>query len=102
MASAKLIYEGKEYELPVVEGTENEKAIVITELRKQTGLITLDSGYSNTGSCESAVCFIDGEKGILRYRGYPIEQVAERARFTERSEERRVGKECRSRWAPDD
>lgn len=83
MSSAKLIYEGKEYLLPVVEGTENEKAIVITELRKQTGLITLDSGYSNTGSCQSAITFIDGEKGILRYRGYPIEQVAERARFTE-------------------
>jgi citrate synthase len=83
MSTAKLIYDGKEYEFPVVEGTENEKAIVITELRKRTGLITLDSGYSNTGSCLSAITFIDGEKGILRYRGYPIEQIAERARFTE-------------------
>ncbi len=83
MGTAKLSYEGKEYEFPVVEGSEGEKAIVITELRKRTGLITLDSGYANTGSCQSAITFIDGEKGILRYRGYPIEQVAERARFTE-------------------
>jgi citrate synthase len=83
MTTAKLIYEGKEYEFPVVEGTEQEKAIVINDLRSKTGLITLDPGYSNTGSCKSSITFIDGEKGILRYRGYPIEQVAERARFTE-------------------
>ncbi len=83
MSTAKIIYEGKEYELPVVEGSEKEKGLVITDLRKQTGLITLDPGYGNTGSCTSSITFIDGDKGILRYRGYPIEQVAERARFTE-------------------
>jgi citrate synthase len=83
MGKAKLIYEGKEYEFPVIVGSEGEKAIVITELRKKTGLITLDPGYANSGSCESAITFIDGEEGILRYRGYPIEQIAERARFTE-------------------
>jgi citrate synthase len=83
MSTAKLIYEGKEYEFPVVEGTEGEKGIVIADLRSKTGLITLDPAYGNTGSCKSAITFIDGEKGILRYRGYPIEQVAERARFTE-------------------
>src|SRR5882724_2596618 len=83
MSNAKLIFEGKEYEFPVVVGSEGEQGIVINDLRSKTGLITLDPGYGNTGSCKSAICFIDGEKGILRYRGYPIEQVAERARFTE-------------------
>jgi citrate synthase len=83
MSTAKLIFEGKEYEFPVVEGSEGEKGIVINDLRSKSGLITLDPGYGNTGSCQSSICFIDGEKGILRYRGYPIEQVAERARFTE-------------------
>ena len=83
MSTAKLTFEGKDYEFPVVEGTEQEKGLVIADLRKNTGLITLDPGYGNTGSCKSSICFIDGEKGILRYRGYPIEQVAERARFTE-------------------
>ena len=83
MSTVTLSYQGKSYELPVVEGSEGEKGIVIADLRKDTGLITLDPGYGNTGSCQSAITFIDGEKGILRYRGYPIEQVAERARFTE-------------------
>jgi citrate synthase len=83
MTSAKLCYDGKEYELPLVEGSEGERGIDITHLRRDTGLVTLDSGYGNTGSCLSAVTFIDGEKGILRYRGYPIEQVAARARYTE-------------------
>jgi citrate synthase len=83
MSTVKLTYEGKEYELPVVEGSEGEKGIVIGDLRKDTGLITLDPGYGNTGSCKSSITFIDGDRGILRYRGYPIEQVAERARFTE-------------------
>jgi citrate synthase len=83
MATAKLSYQGKEYDLPVVEGSEHEAALVIGDLRSKTGLITLDPGYGNTGSCQSAITFIDGENGILRYRGYPIEQVAERARFTE-------------------
>jgi len=83
MSSAKLIYDGNEYEFPVVEGSEGEKGLVISDLRSKTGLITLDPSYGNTGSCRSAITFIDGDKGILRYRGYPIEQVAERGRFTE-------------------
>jgi citrate synthase len=83
MATAKLVYDGKEYALPIIEGTENERAIDVRNLRKDTGLITYDDGYGNTGSCSSAITFIDGEKGILRYRGYPIEQIAEHARFTE-------------------
>jgi citrate synthase len=82
-AKAKLLYSGKEFELPIVEGSEGERGLVIGDLRKDTGLITLDPGYGNTGSCQSSICFIDGDKGILRYRGYPIEQLAERARFTE-------------------
>ena len=73
----------KTYELPVRYGTEGEVAIDISKLRAQTGLITLDDSYSNTGSCESAITFIDGEKGILRYRGYPIEQLAEHATTVE-------------------
>ncbi len=81
--SAKLILEGKEYELPVIVGTENEKAIDISKLRSETGYITLDSGYGNTGSCKSEITFIDGEKGILRYRGYPIEELAKHSRFIE-------------------
>ena len=84
MASAKLLYEDKEYELPTVVGSEGEVGVDITHLRRDSGgLITLDSGYGNTGSCQSAITFIDGEKGILRYRGYPIEQIAENATFTE-------------------
>ena len=73
----------KSYELPIVEGSEGEKAIDITKLRAQTGYITLDSGYLNTGACTSAITFLDGEKGILRYRGIPIEQLAENSTFTE-------------------
>lgn len=83
MATAKLILEGKEYELPITVGTENEVGIDITELRNKTGAITLDSGYANTGACISNITYIDGEKGILRYRGYPVEQLAEHAKFTE-------------------
>jgi len=81
--TARLILEEREYELPVVRGSEGEKAIDITGLRKATGFITLDTGYENTGSCQSAITFIDGEKGILRYRGYPIEELAEKSTFTE-------------------
>jgi citrate synthase len=81
--TAKIILEGKEYELPVVTGTENEKAIDITKLRDMTGYITLDSGFKNTGATLSAITFLDGEEGILRYRGYPIEQLAEYATFLE-------------------
>jgi citrate synthase len=80
---AKLILDGKEHELPVVVGSEGEKAIDITQLRAQTGTITLDPGYGNTGACESAITFIDGEQGILRYRGYPIEDVAGRTTFVD-------------------
>ena len=83
MGTAKLVLDGQEFELPVVVGTEGERAIDITSLRSQANVITLDSGYGNTGSCESAITFIDGEKGVLRYRGYPIEQIAERAVFPE-------------------
>jgi len=83
MSTAKLIVEGKEYELPVVVGTENETGVDITQLRAKSGAITLDPGYGNTGSCQSAITYIDGDKGILRYRGYPIEQVAEHATFVE-------------------
>ena len=80
---AKLELEGKSYLLPVVEGTEKETAIDITNLRKKTGVVTLDTGYQNTGSCTSGITYIDGEKGILRYRGIPIEQLAQRASFVE-------------------
>lgn len=80
---AKIELDGKSYELPVIEGTENEKAIDINKLRDQTGYITLDSGYKNTGATLSGITFLDGEEGILRYRGYPIEQLAERSDFLE-------------------
>ncbi len=80
---ATLTYDGKEIELPVVVGTENEVGIDISNLRNQTGWITLDDGYGNTGSCQSSITYIDGEKGILRYRGYPIEQLAEKSTFVE-------------------
>ncbi len=80
---ARLTVHGKEYELPIIEGTEGELGVDIRKLRGDTGLITLDNGYANTGSCESKVCFIDGEKGILRYRGIPIEQLCEHSTFTE-------------------
>jgi citrate synthase len=79
----KLIIEGKEYELPVVVGSEGEKAVDVSTLRAKTGYVTLDPGYVNTGSCKSAITFIDGEKGILRYRGIPIEELAEKSSFLE-------------------
>ena len=81
--SVKLIYGEKEYQLPLIEGTEGEMAIDISKLRQETGLITLDSGFANTGSCTSSITFMDGEKGILRYRGIPVEQLAEESTFTE-------------------
>jgi citrate synthase len=74
---------GKELELPVIVGTEDETGIDISQLRKRSGVVTLDTGYGNTGSCQSAITFINGEKGILRYRGYPIEQIAVTTRFPE-------------------
>lgn len=80
---ATLEYNGKKYEFPVIKGTEEEIAIDIKNLRSATGMITIDPGYKNTGSCESAITFLDGEKGILRYRGYSIEELAEKADFLE-------------------
>lgn len=80
---ATIEYQGKKYEFPVIEGSENELAIDIKTLRAQSGMITIDPGYKNTGSCESGITFLDGEKGILRYRGYSIEQLAEKASFLE-------------------
>jgi len=80
---ATLEIDGKKYEFPVTIGSENEVAIDIKNLRSQTGAITLDPGYKNTGSCESSITFLDGEKGILRYRGYSIEELAEKADFLE-------------------
>ena len=80
---AELIVDGKTYKLPLVEGTENEKAIDISKLRGESGIITIDPGYKNTGSTQSAITFLDGEKGILRYRGYSIEDLAEQSSFLE-------------------
>jgi len=80
---ALLTVDGKTYELPIIEGTEGERAIDISRLLKDTGLITLDPGFVNTGSCRSAITFMDGKKGILRHRGIPIEQLAEHSSFVE-------------------
>jgi citrate synthase len=80
---AELAWNGHKTMLPLIEGTAGERAIDISKLRDQTGLITLDSGYGNTGSCQSAITFIDGEKGILRYRGIPIEELAAQSSFIE-------------------
>ncbi|MDB2479595.1 citrate synthase, partial [Crocinitomicaceae bacterium] len=81
---AKIELDGKKFELPITEGTENEKGIDISKLRAETGgYITLDPGFKNTGSTKSAITYLDGENGILRYRGYPIEQLAEKASFLE-------------------
>ena len=80
---ATLSVDGHTLELPVIRGSEGESAIAIDKLRGQTGLITLDPGYGNTGSCRSSITFIDGEKGILRYRGYPIDELAEKSSFLE-------------------
>ncbi|MEP2058259.1 citrate synthase [Maribacter litoralis] len=81
---AILEYNGEKYEFPVIKGTEDELAIDIKSLRSATkGMITIDPGFKNTGSCESAITFLDGEKGILRYRGYSIEELAEKADFLE-------------------
>src|SRR5438105_9799133 len=80
---ATLQFAGKSLDLPLVKGTEDELGVDIQKLRGKTGLITLDPGLGNTGACRSAITFIDGEKGILRYRGIPIERLAERATFIE-------------------
>ncbi len=81
--TARIILEGKEYEFPVIVGTENEKAIDISKLRASTGYITLDFGYKNTGSTKSAITYLDGENGVLRHRGYSIEELADNASFLE-------------------
>jgi len=81
--TATLEVRGKKYNLPVVVGTENEVAVDISKLRAESGVITLDEGYGNTGSCQSAITFIDGEQGILRYRGIPIEELAGKSTFPE-------------------
>src|SRR5437867_13251775 len=81
--TAELKLDGKTCKLPIVEGTEKELAIDISSLRNDTGYITLDDGYANTGSCQSEITFIDGERGILRYRGIPIEELAEKSTFVE-------------------
>ena len=79
----ELHYNGKQYNLPIVKGTEDEIAVDISKLRQEAGIITLDKGFKNTGSTESAITFLDGEKGILRYRGYAIEELAEKSTFLE-------------------
>jgi citrate synthase len=80
---AELRLEGKTVKLPIVAGSEGERAIEISALRSRTGYVTLDPGFGNTGACESAITFIDGERGILHHRGYPIEQLAEQSSFLE-------------------
>lgn len=81
--SVKIIFEGKELDCPVIEGTENELGMDISQLRNKLGLITIDNGYGNTSSGKSAITYLDGEQGILRYRGIPIEELAEKASFLE-------------------
>ena len=81
--NAKLSVLGREYELPIIFGTENETGVDISKLRARSGIITMDEGYMNTGACRSAITFIDGELGILRYRGYDIEDLAQRSSFLE-------------------
>ena len=83
MEKAQLTLDGKTIELPIVKGTEDEKAIDVTQLRSETNYITFDPFYGNTGSCSSDITYISGEKGILRYRGYPIEQLADNSSFVE-------------------
>ncbi|MBW1888489.1 MAG: citrate synthase [Deltaproteobacteria bacterium] len=81
--SVKIMVDGKTYEMPIITGSEGERAIDISILRQETGLITLDPGYVNTGSCQSSITFMNGEKGILRYCGIPVEQLAEHSTFVE-------------------
>jgi citrate synthase len=81
--SARLVIDGKEHQLPLIVGTQGDRAIDIAKLREVTGHITLDEGYVNTGSCQSAITFVDGEKGVLRYRGIPIQELAAKSTFVE-------------------
>ncbi|MDE3270233.1 MAG: citrate synthase [Pseudomonadota bacterium] len=85
MSKAELHIDGKKIELPIVEGSEEGKAIDISGIHARNGIITIDPGYSNTGSCKSAVAYVDGERGILNYRGYPIDQLARKSTFVETS-----------------
>ena len=79
----EISFQGEKIELPVITGSENEHAVDISKLRSQTGLITLDRGFKNTGSTSSSITFLDGERGILRYRGYSIEDLAQYSSFLE-------------------
>ena len=81
--TAQLIIDGKTYEFPIIEGSEDEVGIDISDLLEKTGAVTLDLGYKNTGATKSAITFLDGDKGILRYRGYSIEDLAEKSTFLE-------------------
>ncbi len=81
--TAKIIVDGKTFELPIISGSEGERAIDISRLRQETGLVTLDPSFANTASCRSGITFVDGERGILRYRGIPVDQLAEHSRFVE-------------------
>ena len=83
LGTAQLTFDGKTIELPVFEGSEHERAVDIRSLRKNTGMITYDPGFVNTGCCESEITYIDGEKGILRYRGYDINDLAEKCEFVD-------------------
>ena len=80
---AELHYDGMVYDLPIITGTENENGLDISKLRAKSGLITLDRGFKNTGSCSSGITFLDGEEGVLKYRGYSIEDLAEKSTFLE-------------------
>ena len=80
-----ITYKGKSFQLPVITGTENERAVDILRLRNETGFITYDPGFANTGTCKSSITYMDGEKGILRYRGIPVEELAEKSSFKETS-----------------
>ena len=81
--TVKLSYEGKEYEYPIVESVIGDRGINISKLRDETGLITLDVGFKNTGATKSKITYLDGDLGQLYYRGYPIEQIAKKSTFTE-------------------
>lgn len=81
--TAKILIDGKAFELPIVTGSEGERAIDISKLHQETGLVTLDPGFVNTANCQSAITFVDGERGVLRYRGVPVEQLAEHSTFVE-------------------
>ena len=83
LKSAVLQLPDEEIDLPIIVGSEDEHAVDISQLRDQTGYITVDQGFSNTGACRSKITFIDGERGILQYRGYPIEELAEHSTFVE-------------------